>query len=152
VPSLRVREARPEDFEPLVALLDQMDDSMYRGPKAGDPAALRALYDAILTDPDQRLLVAELGGRIVGTAHVIVLRHFRRKLSRSAVIEGVMVDPETRRGGVGAALMRAAADFARATGCYKLDLTSNVARGGAHRFYSRLGWKRSHLGYSLELP
>ncbi|MEX0800785.1 MAG: GNAT family N-acetyltransferase [Dehalococcoidia bacterium] len=147
-----VREARPDDFQPLVALLDQMDDSMYQGPKVDDPAALRALYDSILADPDQRILVAEDGGRIVGTAHVMVLRHFRRKLSRSAVVEGVMVDPAARRGGVGAALMRAAAEYARGAGCYKLDLTSNAARAGAHRFYSRLGWKRSHYGYSLELP
>jgi hypothetical protein len=47
--------------------------------------------------------------------------------------------------------MRAVADAARTAGCYKLALTSNLARAGAHRFYSRLGWKRTHYGYSLEL-
>lgn len=151
MPSLNVRDARPDDFQPLVALLDQMDDSMYQGPKVDDPAALRALYDAILADPDQRILVAEDGRRIVGTAHVMVLRHFRRKLSRSAVVEGVMVDPAARRGGVGAALMRAAAGFARGADCYKLDLTSNTTRADAHRFYSRLGWKRTHFGYSTDV-
>jgi len=87
----------------------------------------------------------------VGSAHLMVLRHFGRSLSRSGVVEGVVVEPAYRRAGVGAALMRAVAEAARMAGCYKLALTSNLARTGAHRFYSRLGWKRTHYGYSLEL-
>ena len=124
---------------------------MYRGRADAGDRDLRALYDAILADPDQRLLVAEDGGRLVGSAHLMVLRHFGRSLSRSGLVEGVVVDPAYRQAGVGAALMRAVAEAARRAGCYKLALTSNLARTGAHRFYSRLGWKRSHFGYSLEL-
>ena len=149
--SITVRQAAAGDYDALLRLLDQMDESMYRGRAVADEGALRALYEAILGDPDQRLFLAEAGGRLVGSAHLMVLRHFDRSLSRSAVVEGVIVANDYRRGGVGAALMRAAAEAARAAGCYKLDLTSNMARRGAHRFYSRLGWKRSHYGYSLEL-
>ncbi len=151
MPSIAVREAGGDDFTALLRLLDQMDESMYRGRAHAGESDLRALYDSILADPDQPLLVAEDGGRLVGSAHLMVLRHFGRSLSRSGVVEGVVVDPEYRRAGVGAALMRAAAEAAREAGCYKLALTSNLARTGAHRFYSRLGWKRTHYGYSLEL-
>ncbi len=151
MPSIAVREAGGADFAALLRLLDQMDESMYRGRVDAGESGLRALYDSILADPDQRLLVAEDGGRLVGSAHLMVLRHFGRSLVCSGVVEGVVVDREYRRRGVGAALMRAAAEAARAAGCYKLDLTSNMARAGAHRFYSRLGCKRSHYGYSLEL-
>ncbi len=146
-----IRQATASDFAALLRLLDQMDESMYRGRAHAGESDIRALCDAILAGPDQRLLVAEDGGRLVGSAHLMVLRHFGRSLSRSGVVEGVIVDPAYRRAGVGAALMRAAAEAAREAGCYKLDLTSNLARRGAHRFYSRLGWKRSHYGYSLEL-
>ncbi len=149
--SLTVRQAAAGDFDALLRLLDQMDESMYRGRAVADEGDLRALYEEIVADPDQHLFLAEDSGRLVGSVHLLVLRHFDRSLSRSAVVEGVIVDPEYRRGGVGAALMRAAAEAARAAGCYKLDLTSNMARRGAHHFYSRLGWKRSHYGYSLEL-
>jgi GNAT superfamily N-acetyltransferase len=151
MPLITVREARAADFAALIRLLDEMDESMYRGRAHADESDLRALYEAVLTDPDQRVLVAEDGGRLVGSAHVMVLRHIGRSLSRSAVVEGVVVDAEYRRRGVGAALMRAAAESAREAGCYKLTLTSNLARTGAHRFYSRLGWKRTHYGYSLDL-
>jgi len=151
VATITVRETTAADFAALMRLLDQMDESMYGGRASAGEVDIRALYDAILADPDQRLLVAEDGGRLVGSAHLMVLRHLGHSLPRSAVVEGVVVDAAYRRKGMGAALMRAAADAAREAGCYKLTLTSNVARSGAHRFYSRLGWKRTHYGYSLEL-
>jgi GNAT superfamily N-acetyltransferase len=151
MPLITVREARAADFAALIRLLDEMDESMYRGRAHADEGDIRTMYEAVLTDPDQRVLVVEDGGRLVGSAHVMMLRHIGRSLSRSAVVEGVVVDAEYRRRGVGAALMRAAADAAREAGCYKLTLTSNLARTGAHRFYSRLGWKRTHYGYSLDL-
>ena len=146
-----VREARPDDFDALLRLLDGMDESMYGGRGHAAERDVRSLYKAVLADPDQRLLVAEDGGRLVGSAHLMVLRHFGRSLSRSGIVEGVVVEPAYRRAGVGAALMRAVAEAAGRAGCYKLALTSNLARAGAHRFYSRLGWKRTHYGYSLEL-
>ncbi len=151
MPLIAIREAKSGDFAALLRLLDEMDESMYEGRGHADEADIRALYETILADRDQRLLVAEDGGRLVGSAHVMVLRHVGRSLSRSAVVEGVVVDAAYRRKGVGAVLMRAAAETAREAGCYKLTLTSNLARTGAHRFYSRLGWKRTHYGYSLEL-
>jgi GNAT superfamily N-acetyltransferase len=151
VGAIRFREAEAGDFAALLRLLDQMDESMYGSRAHAGEGEVRARYEAILADPDQRLLVAEDGDLLVGSAHLMVLRHLGRSLSRSAVVEGVVVDPEYRRKGVGAALMRAVAEAARQAGCYKLALTSNLARAGAHRFYSRLGWKRSHYGYSLEL-
>ena len=141
---ITVREARPADFDALLRLLDGMDESMYGGRGHAAERDVRSLYDSVLADPDQRLLVAEEGGRLAGSAHLMVLRHFGRSLSRSGIVEGVVVEPAYRRGGVGAALMSAVAEAARRAGCYKLALTSNVARTGAHRFYSRLGWKRTH--------
>ena len=149
--AIRFRQAGAGDFDALLRLLAQMDESMYGSRAQASTSEVRALYNAVLKDPDQRLLLAEDGDRLVGSAHLMVLRHLDRHLLRSGVLEGIVVDPEYRRRGVGAGLMRAAAEAARQAGCYKLALTSNLARTGAHRFYSRLGWKRSHYGYSLEL-
>lgn len=148
---ITIREAGAADFAALLRLLGRMDESMYGSRAEAAEGDVRARYNAILADPDQRLLLAEYGNRLVGSAHLMVLRHFDRHLLRSGIVEGVVVDPEYRRKGVGVALMRAVAEAARQAGCYKLALTSNLARAGAHRFYSRLGWKRSHYGYSLEL-
>lgn len=148
---ITVRQAAEADLPHLLRLLDQMDESMYASrPRASDEERAAA-FRRLLADPDQRLLVAEAGGRLVGTAHLIVLQHFDRGLKRSGVVEGVVVDGAYRGRGVGAALLRAVAQAARGAGCYKLSLTSNMARRGAQRFYTRLGWKRTHYGYSLDL-
>jgi len=40
---------------------------------------------------------------------------------------------------------------ARALGCYRVQLTSNAARPEAHRFYERLGFVASHVGFKLSL-
>ena len=57
-----------------------------------------------------------------------------------AEIESVHVHPDHRGTGVGGALLRDAIDRARGLGCYRVQLTSNVARPDAHRFYERLGF------------
>jgi len=147
---LTVRTATEADLPRLVELLDQIDDSMYpaRG-DAGEAARLSA-FRRIVADPSQHLLVADADGRIVGTVHLIAIPHLSRSCKPSGLLESMVVDEAYRRKGVGAALLREVQRLAREAGCYKLALSSNLARRGAHRFYSRLGWKRTHFGFSLE--
>jgi GNAT superfamily N-acetyltransferase len=52
---------------------------------------------------------------------------------------------------VGEAMMRWAIEEARRRGCDNLHLTSNKARLDAHRFYERLGFKKTHEGLRLPL-
>jgi GNAT superfamily N-acetyltransferase len=47
--------------------------------------------------------------------------------------------------------MGEAIERARALGCYRVQLTSNRVREDAHRFYERLGFVPSHVGYKLML-
>lgn len=147
---LAVRAAAEADLPRLVELLDQIDDSMYpMRHDAGEEARL-STFRRIAADRDQHLLVADADGRIVGTVHLILIPHFSRSCKPSGLLESMVVDEAYRRKGVGAALLQEVQRLAREAGCYKLALSSNLARRGAHRFYSRLGWKRTHYGFSLE--
>ena len=149
---LAVRAAVESDLPHVLALLDQMDDSMYpRRDDAGEAARL-SVFRQIAADPRQHLLVADVDGRMAGTVHLIVIPHLSRSCKPSGLLESMVVDEAYRRKGVGAALLREVQRLAREAGCYKLALSSNLARRGAHRFYSRLGWKRTHYGFSLEPP
>ncbi len=149
---LAVRTAVEADLPHVLALLDQMDDSMYPQRDDAGEAARLSVFHEIAADPHQHLLVADAGGRIVGTVHLVVISHLSRSCRPSGLLESMVVDEAYRRKGVGAALLREAERLAREAGCYKLALSSNLARRGAHRFYSRLGWKRTHYGFSLAPP
>ncbi|MGQ9571731.1 MAG: GNAT family N-acetyltransferase [Dehalococcoidia bacterium] len=149
--NLSIRPAREADLAAITELLGQMDETMYPARPQADSATRLGIFRQIAADPHQHLLVAETDGRIVGTAHLVVIPHLSRSCKPSAVVENVVVDEAHRGKGVGAALMRAVEQVAREAGCYKLTLSTNLARSGAQRFYSRLGWKRTHYGFSLEL-
>ena len=147
---LAVRTAVEADLPRLLDLLGQIDDSMYAQREDAGQAVRLSVFRRIAADPLQHLLVAADDGRIVGTVHLVVIPHLSRSCKPSGLLESMVVDEAYRRKGVGAALLREVQRLARESGCYKLALTSNLARRGAHRFYSRLGWKRTHYGFSLD--
>jgi GNAT superfamily N-acetyltransferase len=149
-PSIRIRRARKSDLPRLQELYDQLHLKNYLSLRVPKPK-LAAAFDRLARDRNHTILVAEVAGRIVGTCHVIVVPHLGHALKPFAIVENVVVDANARSSGVGQHLMAAAGDLARRRGCYKMALTSNVARLRAHRFYERLGWTRTHFGYSLGL-
>ena len=114
-------------------------------------SGFRRAFAQLKRNRDHHLLVAEINGVIVGTLHVLIFRHIGHGLRPVAIVENVVVDERSRSRGVGEALIDAAAAIARAQKCYKLSLTSNLKRLRAHKFYERLGWQRSHAGFTLPL-
>ncbi len=150
-PGLVTRRATDADLGRAVELLvlgvvpgtasaeDPSDLAPYR-------AALRALQDA-----SEAVLVAELGGEVVGVCQLIVFRHLQARGGLCAEIESVHVHPDHRGLGIGSVLVGDAVARARALGCYRVQLTSNRARLEAHRFYERLGFEASHVGFKLPL-
>jgi GNAT superfamily N-acetyltransferase len=97
------------------------------------------------------VLVADLAGVVVGVCQLIVFRHLQARGALCAEIESVHVHPEHRGRGVGGALLGDAIARARGLGCYRVQLTSNTARPDAHRFYERLGFVPSHVGFKMLL-
>ena len=89
--------------------------------------------------------------RAVGTFMLSFLRHLMRRGTLVAEIEAVRVDAPSRGRGVGAEMVRWAIAEAKRRGCSRLQLTSNLERKEAHRFYERLGFVGSHLGMKLSL-
>jgi len=147
---LRIRRARSSDLPRLQELYDQLHLDTYlslRVPQSN----LAAAFGRLARDRNHIILVAELAGKVVATCHVIVVPHLGHALKPFAIVENVVVDAGARSAGIGQHLMAAAGAQARKRGCYKMALTSNVTRHRAHRFYERLGWKRTHFGYSLGL-
>jgi GNAT superfamily N-acetyltransferase len=122
-------------------------------PSTEDPHDLDP-YEAALRDIDIGggvVLVAALGGDVIGVCQLIVFRLLQAHGGLCAEVESVHVHPDHRGTGVGGALLREAIARARALGCYRVQLTSNTARSDAHRFYGRLGFEPSHVGFKMRL-
>ena len=66
-------------------------------------------------------------------------------------IAHVRVAADRRGQGLGAALIADAEARARASGAVLLQFTTNAARTDAHRFYRRLGFTPSHIGFKKPL-
>jgi GNAT superfamily N-acetyltransferase len=145
---VRVRSARIGDESQIEDLYRQLHEADYISPGA---AAMRRALRALLKRRDEILLVAVEDGRIVGTNHVLIFRHLARALKPAAIVENMVVDARARGTGVGEKLMDAALNIARRRGCYRLSLTSNRKRPGAHRFYEKFGMRRTHHGFTMYL-
>lgn len=98
---------------------------------------------ASLENPEKKILVAEIQGRVVGYVHlesydVLYAPHMKN-------VMGIAVAGEFRRQGVGKALLTAGETWARETGAVAVRLVSGDARKGAHAFYQSLGYTGNKL-------
>ncbi len=147
----QVRHATEADLPRIVELLAQLSPDEPReelGPPL--PEYYRRAFQQIQADPNQRLLLAEAGGRVVGTASLLIVPNLSHQGRPYAIVENVVVDATERGAGYGELLLRHAMEEARRAGCYKLSLTSNKRRTDAHRFYGRLGFQATHEGFRVE--
>jgi GNAT superfamily N-acetyltransferase len=151
-PAVTLRDARRDEVPLIVAMLaDDVLGATREQPGDPLPQAYYDGFDAIAASPDNRLLVAELDGEVVGTLHVTFIPGLGRRGATKMLIEEVRVASARRSSGVGAGMIAAAIALARARHCKSVELTSNARRTDAHRFYARLGFVASHVGMKLAL-
>jgi len=151
--SYTLRRARRDDVDALVALMAA--DSLRAAEFAFDDAALagyRRAFDAIDADAAQLLVALESeDGRIVGTMQLTFIPGLSRGGATRMQIEAVRVAEELRGGGIGSKMIAWAVEHARLHGARLVQLTSDARRDDAHRFYERLGFEASHVGFKQYL-
>ena len=136
-----VRPATPEDAAAIACLADQLGY-----PTAPDD--MRGRLTARMGHPGETVLVAEFPGESdakPGPAEVVGFVHLFDTPPlvgnpRTVEIGGLVVDADSRSGGIGASLLRAAEDWAARHGGDIVRVRSNVVRTDAHRFYERHGY------------
>jgi GNAT superfamily N-acetyltransferase len=150
--ALSFRLARRADLRAIVELL--ADDALGRTrEEVGEPlpAPYEAAFEAIAADPNNELIVACRGDRVVATLQLTYSPGLSHRGSWRATIESVRTAAPLRGQGIGRALMEWAVERARARGCRLVQLATNRSRIDAQRFYERLGFQASHLGMKLDL-
>lgn len=147
--ALTFRPATRADVPAVVALL--ADDVLGRGRESAELAPYLAAFDAMQAEGGNQLIVGEAGDQVLATYQLTVISGLSLSAARRAQIEAVRVDASLRGQGAGAALMADAEARARAAGATLMQLTSNASRTDAHRFYERLGYAPSHIGFKKPL-
>jgi len=151
-PEPRFRPAIGEDLPRIVALI--ADDGLGRRREIPslplDPRYERA-FDAIEADANQIALVAERGGALVGYLQITLIPGLSRGGAWRGQLESVRVASSCRGRGIGTRLTERAIEICRDRGCALVQLTTDVERIDARRFYESLGFTASHHGMKLSL-
>jgi GNAT superfamily N-acetyltransferase len=148
-----IRQATLDDIPAIVKL--KLDGSISASdPVVGFDPLPKGYYDAferISSDPNNRVYVVELGGTVIATLQMVYITFLAGAGQEDLQIESVYVAKEKRGQGVGRFMMEWAINEGRKRNCRRVQLTSNVKRTKAHRFYQQLGFELSHVGAKLKL-
>ncbi len=137
-----IREARTEDAQALARL--NREEMGYDYP----PDKTKEKLSLLLESGKDKILVAELGGAVVGYVHlndydVLYMDHMKN-------IMGIAVSSSCRRMGIGGKLLAAAEGWARETGAEGVRLVSGESRTGAHAFYRSVGYSGNKKQLNLK--
>ncbi|MEW2391274.1 GNAT family N-acetyltransferase [Streptomyces venezuelae] len=147
---LEIRPAIAADLPAIVGML--ADDPLGATRESPDDLApYVTAFERLDDDPNQHLVVAEREGRVVGTLQLTIIPGLSRKGATRSIIEGVRVHADERGSGLGTQFIEWAVAESRRQNCQLVQLTSDATRIDAHRFYERLGFQASHVGFKLAL-
>ncbi|MDJ1159700.1 GNAT family N-acetyltransferase [Chelatococcus sp. SYSU_G07232] len=140
--ALTCRFATAADATAVAGLIDALDRYYLGEARAPGYARTLAMVETVFaTREGTHFLLASLGDRPVGVACLAVLRPGHR-LQGVVFVKDLFVLEALRGRGIGAAMLRAIAAFARDSGIGRIDLTTDMANAGARRLYERLGATR----------
>jgi ribosomal protein S18 acetylase RimI-like enzyme len=151
--TITFRAARAADLCAIVALLADDEIGRLREDPGPPPAPqYSSAFQAIEKDPNQFLAVAvDAQDRVLGTLQITFLPGLSRKGAWRGQIESVRIAKSHRGTGLGKDFFDWAVGQCRARGCSLVQLTTDKSRPEAHRFYEKLGFVASHIGYKRAL-
>lgn len=131
---LVIRTARPDDADPVTALLAEL------GYPDNNVDSVRVRLQTWADASHATVLLAQDGSRIIGVAAVAATPYLEREGNWGRIV--TLVVAATCRGrGIGRRLVEAAENAARGYGCVAMEVTSARGRTDAHAFYRNLGYE-----------
>ncbi|RYG61666.1 MAG: GNAT family N-acetyltransferase [Alphaproteobacteria bacterium] len=146
------RPAAEKDLPAIIRLL--ADDEL--GATREDPSEplnsrYIAAFNAIQSDTNQLMLVAEHNAVVIGCLQLTFIPGLTRLGMWRGQIEGVRIAKTERGSGLGRQMFDYAIEQCRNRGCELVQLTTDAQRPDAHGFYEALGFQPTHIGMKLKL-
>ena len=140
--TIEIRPATLEDEEQALCLREQLFEPPGGMPPDYTRERFSAAFRWAVEKPSADILLAFDGDEAVGLTSVyadIQSLGFGPK----CWLQDMVVDKGRRSEGIGGQLMAAAETWARAHGLTHIELSYNIGRIDAHRFYERWGFRRA---------
>jgi putative acetyltransferase len=149
--NITVRRARPADAADLSRVMSEPEvyGNLLQMPLPSEPMWRGRIEEMAAPGRVELLMVAELDGRVVGSAGLHPQAQLRR---RHAAALGISVEPAAQGQGVGRALMQALCDYAdNWAQILRLELTVFTDNARALALYRRFDFRLegTHRGYAL---
>ncbi|WP_299296535.1 GNAT family N-acetyltransferase [uncultured Tateyamaria sp.] len=143
------RTATEADVPDILTLMQ--DDALGATREGQDLGHYVAAFRAMVAEGNNHVIVGVRGARVMATYQITFISGLSLRAARRAQVETVRVASDLRGQGIGALMIADAEARARAAGCTLLQLTMNKSRTDSARFYQRLGFTPSHIGYKRDL-
>ena len=135
--------ARQSDLPRLVELLGILFES--EAEFSADAGRQRNALQAILADPAKgKIFVAREGRQVVAMASLLYTISTAEG-GKAALFEDLVVAPEHRKRGIGAALLKHVVEQARAEGVLRITLLTDMQNERAQAMYRRVGFVGSPM-------
>ncbi len=145
--SAEIRPATRDDLPAVLALYAHLETDG----TTTDLAHAQRLFERMDRYPSYTLYVAVVEGVVRGAFELLIMDNLAHGGAPSGIGEDVAVDAGWRGHGLGKQMMQFAMDQCRSAGCYKLMLSANLIREGAHQFYESVGFKKHGFSFLVSL-
>ena len=141
--------AQPGDLLAVLRVLAQGDPSGALPASASH--AERGTWAHMMRTEGMMVYVAEVDGRVVGTATLLVMPNLTYQCAPTVFIGAVVVATSHRRHGIASAMIRRILTDTRSSGCNKVQLLwhKRHASDGADGLYTALGFEPEAQGFRL---
>jgi GNAT superfamily N-acetyltransferase len=139
VNGIAIRNATAADSAAIQRLIGQLGYSATQGEVQSRLSAIEAA--------GQEVLVATFASEVIAclSTSTMIVPHRPAPVGR---ISMMVVDERWRGKGVGAEMAAAAERLLAGKGCQIVEVTSNLRRTDAHRFWERLGYERTSARFA----
>lgn len=129
------------------------DPDRFMAARADAEAGYAWFLGTQLTNDDVAVLVAERGDQVAGYVYAAVEpRSWDQLRDEAGVVRDVVVDERFRRAGIASALIEAVAAWFGARGVRLMVLSTAERNDAAQRLFARLGFRRTMIEMTRELP
>lgn len=141
---IHIEPAREEDLDFVYTCMNELTGETF------DPGVFGDMFRQFLQSENAFPLIITNNNEKIG--YMGMLTHIQlHHCGKVAEIHELFVLPAFRSSGVGRVAVEFARTFAREKGCVMIELSSNIKRTEAHRFYQANGFKHTHTRFTCEL-